>query len=294
MKTDTARKLVEINRRFYDRHATDFDRTRGSAWAGWQRVADHLLEPPFGTHPIRVLDVGCGNGRLAPFLRQRLERLARTTEGPRQRSAELLRYVGVDASPALLESTRRRCAEIGVSCDTHRLELLEWVLGPDASFSAVSSDGSTESVVGESVAAGSEGFDLVALFGVLHHLPGSENRAELLRRCAAELAPGGLLAVTSWRFGEDPRFEARRLEWSRAGIDPGEVETGDWLLRWGPATESDEVASPLGAARYCHALCEEELARMTSQLELEVVDRFQSDGRGGRLNTYWIGRRARA
>ena len=48
-------------------------------------------------------------------------------------------------------------------------------------------------------------FSLVALMGVLHHVPGRETRAALVAAAADRLAPGGLLALTLWRFAGRPR-----------------------------------------------------------------------------------------
>ena len=61
MKDDTARRLLAINRSFYQRHAADFARTRRQAWAGWQRLL------PLLRGRARLLDVGCGNGRFGRF-----------------------------------------------------------------------------------------------------------------------------------------------------------------------------------------------------------------------------------
>ena len=57
-------------------------------------------------------------------------------------------------------------------------------------------------------------YDLVALFGVLHHVPGAETRRALLRSLAERVAPGGLLAFACWRFMDYRRFRDR-ICWAR-------------------------------------------------------------------------------
>lgn len=49
------------------------------------------------------------------------------------------------------------------------------------------------------------GFDVVLVVDVLHHVPGDEGRAALLRDAAALTTPGGLLLVKEWRRCARPR-----------------------------------------------------------------------------------------
>jgi SAM-dependent methyltransferase len=128
-------------------------------------------------------------------------------------------------------------------------------------------------------------FGLVCAFGLLHHVPGSERRHALLRAFADRLAPGGLLAVTAWRFERFDRFQRHRVPWeaynegAEVPIDPTQLEPGDHLLRWGDGS---------GPPRYCHFADETETAGWMEALPLEPVDRFQADGREGALNQYLV------
>lgn len=76
-------KLVELNRSFYDRFADDFAASRSTPQAGFYSILRWV--PP--EEKSRLLDVGCGNGRLASFLREAGRRFA---------------YTGVDFSVGLL------------------------------------------------------------------------------------------------------------------------------------------------------------------------------------------------
>lgn len=199
-----------------------------------------------------VLDAGCGNGRFARFL---------CAQGRTD-----LDYVGVDASDALLRAARART--------------------PDASgqrFRFVRGD----LFDAHTLPAGP--FDAIVLFGVLHHVPGFDERVGLVVQLASRLAPGGFLAATIWRFGSDPRVKGRTLDWEAhpVAVDPTTLEPGDALLRWG---ESEDVA------RYCHFLDDAEIARLvegTRSAGLEPIDRFRSDGRSGALNEYLLWSTAR-
>ena len=209
MDAATRTALRQINRDFYSRHAADFDRTRHSVgWPGWRRVTEvatarHRVPATTdveATTPLRVLDLGCGNGRFALFLER----------NPELRRRQPFTYLGIDLSPELIDHARTATA--GLNHVRFQRGDMEGCATLDAAC------------------------DLVTLFGVLHHLPGFEFRRRALARAASAVAPGGLLALTCWQFVDDPRFEKRRLDWSEeASIDPAELEPGDHLLRWGPA-----------------------------------------------------------
>lgn len=231
MDETTRQQLIAINADFYERHAESFSSTRDHPWPGWKRVV--AGQDREGV--LRVLDVGCGNGRLASFLR----------------SACTVDYVGVDTSRALVEVARSRFG-------TARFEVCDALDAPPGPF------------------------DLVAVFGLMHHVPGFEQRVEMLAALGGRLAPAGRLAVTFWRFGNDPRFEGR-LRGFDESIDASELEPGDHRLLWGDGGEED--------ARYCHFCDDAELERVVAALDtagFDVVDRFLSDGRGGEFNQYLV------
>ncbi len=88
MDDSTRLRLNAINRAFYTRRAGSFVQTRNHPWPGWKRALGAFPKD----EPLRVLDIGCGNGRYGHFLAERAERP--------------VAYTGVDLSPALLEEAR--------------------------------------------------------------------------------------------------------------------------------------------------------------------------------------------
>ena len=255
MDPDTSAALQRINRRFYERQAEAFSATREKPWPAWQRVAE-LCEEGHGEGGLSVLDLGCGNGRLGRFLQNRW--------------GERLAYLGLDASEPMIEIARARVGRGRfLLCDLVRegLPPLE-----------------------------SEGpFDLVAAFGLMHHLPGFANRASLLRAATARLASGGLLAVSFWQFGAVPRFRRRVLPWEAYNrtaptpIDPRGLEEGDVLLSWGETATAEGTTPPV---RYCHWAPPEEVDRLLGGLALDPVASFRADGKAGDLNLYRLLRRS--
>lgn len=197
MDDATAHQLNAINRAFYEATADEFDASRAEAWAGWRRLLPVLR--PLMVEPLRVLDVGCGNGRFGVFLAESLRCH--------------LTYHGADSSAALLERARAALSgKASVSATFSHLDLLD---PPQL-------DGA---------------YRLIALIAVLHHIPGRARRAELVRTLAERIAPGGLLIFTSWRFHEFPRFQRRLLPWD-ADL-AGRVEPGDYLLDWRRGRHAD-------------------------------------------------------
>ncbi len=248
MKERTRRQLHALSIAFYEAHAEAFDASRiDLPWPGWTRVLDVI--PGNG---LRVLDLGCGNGRFARFL---------------QEAGLRFDYTGIDANATLLDAARER---VGPALE-----------GP---WRLLEQDFLASSRPGGELPEGP--FGLVALMGVLHHVPSAELRLALLRAAAARLAPGGVLALTAWQFAEHERFMRRVVDWSTidrvlgARIDPDDLEPGDFLLRFG-----DDPSAP---PRYCHQLADAEFEGWPEALGLRLIEDFRADGAQGDLNRYGL------
>lgn len=237
MNAETINRLNTINRAFYQATADDFDATRQHAWSGWERLLPHLASLP---KPLRVLDVGCGNGRFALYLQRHTP----------------IQYHGIDNSAALLRHARTALDSAGLA--DARLDLRDIVEQPPDT--------------GE--------YDLVALFGVLHHIPGATQRSTLLQRLAARVAQGGLLVLTAWRFYDDEKWRARIVPFEHDLA--GQIEAGDYLLDWRRGTSGE--ARPL---RYCHYVDDAEHAALVEATGLHEIERYRADA----LNLYSILRR---
>jgi SAM-dependent methyltransferase len=257
MNEATVHALNAINLAFYRERAGEFSASREFPWPGWQRLVRHIPAPQqTGDRPLRALDVGCGNGRFAGFLCELL-----AARGAR------FYYCGLDASAPLLARARRRPLPGGVA----RVGELDFVEEPGPLPTGP--------------------FDLAALLGVLHGVPGRDRRRALVQAAAERLAPGGVLALTCWRFAELERFRRRLMSWESYNreaaqpIDAAQLEPGDHLMPWGRGRRP---------VRYCHATGADELDSLVRGLGLERLETYLADGRGGDLNRYTVCRAPRA
>jgi tRNA (uracil-5-)-methyltransferase TRM9 len=79
-----SQKLAQLNRHFYQTVAESFSSTRQTAWIGFSKCLEWIKSTD------TILDLGCGNGRFATFLREH---------------NKLGHYTGVDSSAELLDHT---------------------------------------------------------------------------------------------------------------------------------------------------------------------------------------------
>lgn len=84
MKTEDAQKIAEETRKTYDDVAGEFSASRAKFWDELAFLAKHIKPGD------RVLDIGCGNGRFLPLVKERGGQ-----------------YVGVDYSEGLIREAKR-------------------------------------------------------------------------------------------------------------------------------------------------------------------------------------------
>jgi len=191
MRPQIVERLIAINREFYSKFASAFSETRSSAQTRLDRIVAYIGDAG------KVLDIGCGNGRLA-------ERL--------DRDGKQLAYVGVDASAELiaLASTRKQKLH-HVAADFFIADITQpsWSLG-----------------------FADQSFDIAVALAVLHHVPSFELRAAVLRDIHALLKPDSRLILSNWAFDRNERQRRRIVAWESIGLDERELEQGDALLVW--------------------------------------------------------------
>lgn len=240
MKPELIERLGQINLEFYSTFAASFSETRSESARELQVILPYIADG------ARVLDVGCGNGRAARLL-------ARHRRG--------VAYVGVDSSQELIAGGRGQGATFVVT-DITQPDWTDCVAPPQA---------------GEGQGRGA--FDCVLLLAVLHHIPGGDVRARVMRQVCGLLAPHGCAVVSTWQFMDSARMRKKIVPWSVAGIDERELDPGDVLLSW--------KRGGVGL-RYCHWIGEQELRELAVQARLDMVETFRAGGREGNLSLYAV------
>jgi tRNA (uracil-5-)-methyltransferase TRM9 len=188
MHSQTAGALRDINRAFYEKFAGSFDASRAPTEPGLKRIFPRI------SPGSRVLDLGCGHGRLAALLPPNCT------------------YLGVDNAEAMLALAQGHVDQEAKAIQAQfiALDLLDsdWAIHVPGSF------------------------DWIVVRAVLHHIPGYANRRNLLEQSATLLNAEGRLLIANWQFLEIPRLRRRVLPWSEVGLKPTAVEPGDYLLDW--------------------------------------------------------------
>jgi SAM-dependent methyltransferase len=247
MKDQVAEQLFDLNCLFYQSFGRAFAETRRRIQPGVRRV---LREWAANGH---WLDLGCGSGVLA------VEWLRAGFQGS---------YLGVDFSQPLLEEANRNLAAFALPHDLNiRFE-----------YADLRSDTWVEILHGVLL-------DGAMMFSVLHHIPGAENRLQILKNVHRSLKPGGMFIHSEWQFQNSPKLMSRIKPWSLAGIDPTELEEGDTLLDWRHAAAGQEENQGL---RYVHLFSRQELEQLAGDAGFNIEQEFVSDGAGERLGLYQL------
>jgi 2-polyprenyl-3-methyl-5-hydroxy-6-metoxy-1,4-benzoquinol methylase len=192
MDANLRQRLLALNREFYARFAQEFSRSR---------TVDHTnisAIMPYLRAGVKLLEIGCGSGRLAERLER--EKLA-------------LDYLGVDVTPAFIEAARGRSARM---VHVHAEFLLQ----------DITAEGWAESL------RASAPFDVALAAAVLHHIPDFELRCAVLGALRSLLRLGGILVMSNWQFQNEPRLRRKVVPWESVAIDERALEEGDTLIDW--------------------------------------------------------------
>jgi tRNA (uracil-5-)-methyltransferase TRM9 len=190
-----------------------------------------------------ILDLGCGNGELARELARRGQRGS---------------YLGVDFSLPLLREAETQ--PDGFSAKFLPVDLTRLLAFSDQ----LSVEG---------------GWSVITAFAVLHHIPSTELRLNILRVVHQLLKKNGIFIHSNWQFLNSEKLKARIQPWEAAALSASDVESGDYLLDWRSGGKG---------LRYVHHFAESELDELAKASGFRIMDTFQSDGEGGNLGLYQV------
>lgn len=247
MSATTITRLNQLNLSFYQTVHEPFSQSRSAAWEGWDQVFSREFFTNF-PDAIRVLDIGCGNGRLGVFLSKI--------------HGERLEYIGVDQSPELLAVARESLQRHTIS---HHLQPFDLVTQAEALLQLFP-----------------QTFEVVTVFGVLHHIPSHTLREKVFKVFSRLLSPKGKLVFTTWRFLDNERLKAKLVSPEKLGLAPESLEENDYLMDWQRGTT---------AYRYCHYLDQAEVEALVQKAGLKIETHFLADGHDHQTNAYYIASR---
>jgi len=252
MDREIVERLLALNREFYATFARPFANSRPVSDPALVCILPHIPQC------ARVLDVGCGNGRLACLLDR--ERPGTT-------------YVGIDVVPELVKLARAQASHLtAIAAEFHVADVTRpgWNKGL-----AAPSPSWPEPAEGPPWA----GFDCAVALAILHHIPSFELRGRVLGELASLVKPDGRLIISAWQFLDSARIRRKIVDWEEVGIPRETLEPGDYLLDWKRGGRG---------LRYCHLIDEAEVRRLAARSSLHIRETFRAGGREGNLSLFAI------
>ncbi len=109
-------------------------------------------------------------------------------------------------------------------------------------------------------------YNFIVVFGLMHHIPGKEFREKWLHDVIALLEEKGILVLTFWDFKAEKVLKTLPDE-------------GDYILGWDKKPETE---------RYAHKFTEKELNDISTNYDVELVEKLEADGKDNKSNKYLI------
>ena len=190
MDKQTQKNLLELVKRNYGEIAADFDLTRKKdLWPELIKLSEMVKNGD------RVLDVGCGNGRLVKAFENKK-----------------ISYLGVDNSEKLIKlATNQRLLRRSAPRND------KWVVADILELDKLPE----------------RDFDYVFCIAVLHHLPGKDLRLKALEQIKNKIKPGGKIILTVWNLWSQKKFRKLiiKYDWFKL-IGKNQMAWGDISFDW--------------------------------------------------------------
>jgi tRNA (uracil-5-)-methyltransferase TRM9 len=281
MTQSTIDKLNKINQDFYFRISKYWNNSEDSAWYGWRTLIQILVEQFGDKKEVSILDLGCGNARFATFMANNFPDIK-------------INYTGIDTDPQFLENGSERKKDSFGEFKLIQADLIkdnwETIVNQKMESNVILNSFQNTPAIQDKIDINNktQKFDLVVLFGILHHIPSFEARQNLLNQASQLLKLNGTLIFTGWRFADKERLKKRILDPQKLfyqyalnffGIEQNQLEENDYLLDWVKYEYS---------IRYAHYISDAEAEDMAKLAKLQITTHFVDDSLQRDQNNYWI------
>jgi SAM-dependent methyltransferase len=251
MKLETAQKILQKTKQDYEELADIFHASRTWPWLEVKNLIEKYVKGG-----MKILDLGCGNGRLFELLKDKD-----------------IEYLGVDNCQRLIKIAKERFGVRGTKFKTN--------LESEINSKFKIQNSKFHFLIGDALNLpfGDNSFDMIFAIALLHHIPSKQLRLKVLKNCYQILKPGGFLVLTVWNLWQ-PGLLLRYKIWPMIfGWRPKNLDWQDVFIPW---------KLPQGKImRYYHAFNFNELKKVIIEagFQIEKLNYF----RKGQLAKWYNG-----